>query len=341
MSASSSIPTTRAATFAGQRVCVTGGAGFIGSHLVDALVELDAKVTVIDDLSNSSSERIAALMDGTDRDRVKFIYGSILDPNALAQALHDAETVFHLAAMVAVPLSIEEPERCFAVNATGTARVLEAARDAAALRVIYSASSSAYGDSTTLPLHEDLPTRPLSPYGASKAAGEHIVRAYAQTLGLPALSLRYFNVFGPRQREDSTYAAAIPSFIAAIRDHKPPRIFGDGTASRDFTHVSDIVRANLLAASTTDEHRGDVINIAAGHATTVNDLATTIAEFAGRTDITPEHLPARPGDIKHSYADISAANKLIGYAPLTDLETGIRHTAPAFGLHAATETLNG
>lgn len=315
--------------YVGRRVCVTGGAGFIGGHLVDALLLLGAQVSIIDDLSSSDAEHLAALVESS-RGAARFIYGSILDPDALRDAVARADIVFHLAAMTSVPRSLEEPERTFEVNAMGTVRVVEAARRVAAGRLVYAASSSAYGDDPALPKHESMLPRPISPYGASKLAGESVVRTWACSYGLSALSLRLFNVFGPRQPATGGYAAVIPAFLAQLQEGKRPIIFGDGAATRDFTPVANVVQAMLLAGASPRQWRGEAINIALGRRTSVRDLAIQLARLVDRTDLQPEFKPARTGDILHSYADIRASAELLGFAPVRTFEDGLADTAAWF-----------
>jgi len=308
-----------------RRVCVTGGAGFIGGHILDALVSMGAMVTVIDDLSNSSSEHIASMMDLAP-DRVRFIQGSILDPAAIASALEGAQTVFHLAALGSVPKSVEDPTRTWTVNATGTMRVLMAAQQAGVERAVYSASSSAYGNNPELPKLESMAPEPESPYAAAKFAGESLMRTWSACYGLDTISLRYFNIFGARQDADSAYAAVIPAFVTRYLDGSPPTIFGDGEQTRDFTHVSNAVLANLLGASAKDPLKGRIVNIGAGVRTSVNELASMIAEILGTTNIAPEHEPERVGEVRDSVSAVDLAESLIGYKPTTTIETGLEQT---------------
>jgi UDP-glucose 4-epimerase len=299
---------------------VTGGAGFIGSHLCDALVALGAEVSVIDDLSTGSEENLEAI-----RQSVRFVQGSILDPAALFQATGGARLIFHEAAATSVPASVEHPQRYHEVNATGTLRVLEAARlgTSGETRVISASSSSAYGDRDESPLDETMMPRPLSPYAASKCAGELLLRTYAACYGLSGVSLRYFNVFGARQRPDSPYAAVIPKFAQALIRKDRPVIYGDGMQTRDFTHVSNAVRANLLAGACAAELTGQVVNAACGHSTNLLELLGMMGEILG-VEAEPEHAPPRVGDVLHSQADISRARELLGYEPMMSLEDGLK-----------------
>lgn len=311
--------------YAGRRVCVTGGAGFIGSHVTAALIDLGADVAVIDDLSNSDGRRICSLVDHN-ADRARFVYGSILDPRAMREAVAGARTVFHLAAMNSVPRSFEQPERTFEVNAMGTLRVAEAVRHARAERLVYAASSSAYGDDPAMPKSESMLPRPLSPYAAGKLAGEMVVASWARAYGLSGISLRLFNVFGPHQRAGDAYAAVVAAFCTRILAGQPPIIFGGGAQSRDFTPVASAVRAFLLAGMVREDPRGAVVNIAMGHRITILDLARTIARLADRPAIEPQFREARPGDVPHSLADITKARELLGYEPVGTLEEALIET---------------
>lgn len=326
-----------------RRVVVTGGAGFIGSHLVDALVSLGAHVRVIDDLSNSTASYVADLVE-LEPDRVAFVHGSILDRTAMTDAFslqHRAgkqsdrgPVVFHLAAVGSVPLSIEQPGRAWDVNATGTLRVLEALRAAGGGRVVHSSSSSIYGDrgaSSGEPCQEDMPPCPLSPYAASKLAGEHLLATWSRCYGLESIALRYFNVFGPRQRADSAYAAVIPAFASRMLAGKPPIIYGDGQQTRDFTFVANVVLANLLAGATGTLPDNAVANVGLGRATSLNRLAEQMAEIAGQEsgvegDLTPHHKPPRQGEVRHSLASIERARGLLGYEPFASLREGLAET---------------
>lgn len=329
------------AVLGGSRVCVTGGAGFIGSHLVAALVALGVTVTVIDDLSNATAEHIAELIE-RNPERVRFIRGSILDPMALATATEGARSVFHLAALGSVPKSVDDPARAWVVNATGTMRVLQAAHSAGARRVIFSASSSAYGNNPELPKRESMAPEPESPYAAAKLGGEALCRAWAKCYGIDAVSLRYFNIFGPHQAADSAYAAVIPAFVDAYLRGEKPVIFGDGEQTRDFTHVSNAVYANLLAAVKSDDLGGAVLNIGAGVRTTVNQLASMIASELGTADITAEHRPERVGEVRDSYSSVDLAGSVIGYEPVTALDQGLADTLRWYTQrHAQTGTRGG
>lgn len=312
-------------SYEGRTVCVTGGAGFIGGHLVDGLLALGASVAVIDDLSNASLAHLAERIE-TEPDRLRFVHASILEDAALADALEGCSTVFHLAAMGSVPRSIDDPERAWIVNATGTLRVLKAARAAGVSRVVFAASSSAYGETEQLPKTESMAPSALSPYAASKLAGEHLLESWASAYGLATVSLRYFNVFGPRQPAASAYAAVIPGFCAAIASGARPVIYGDGEQTRDFTYVANAVLATMQAGSENAPREGQVINVGGGRRVSVLELARRIAELTDRPDLVPEHLKARPGDVRHSLADISRARDLLGYRPFVSFEEGLRET---------------
>jgi len=324
--------------YEGRPVCVTGGAGFIGGHLCDALLSLGATIRVIDDLSNSTLDHLGELIE-LEPDRVRFVHGSILDDAALDEALEGAATVFHLGAMGSVPRSVEAPARTFAVNATGTLRVLEAARRAGAARVVGASSSSIYGNQPELPKRETQLPRPLSPYAASKLALEHLFLSYAKTYGMSTIALRLFNVFGPRQPGNSPYSGVIAAFAEKLLHADAPVIFGDGLQSRDFTYVADAVMAFLLAGSVKVPPRGEVINIGTGTSVTMLELARAMANAAGVPHIHPQLQPARPADVKHSLADITKAKELLGYEPAYSLEAGLQDLI-AWRRQAASESTN-
>lgn len=300
-------------------VClVTGGAGFIGSHLVEALVERGETVRVLDNLSTGNRANLERVCD-----RVQLLEGDITDLETVRMVMKDVETVFHQAALASVPRSIANPLATHHACATGTLHILTAAREAGARRVVYAASSSAYGASRKLPKQEDDPTLPLSPYAVAKLTGEHYCAAFAGVYGLETVRLRYFNVYGPRQSPDSPYAAVIPKFIAAMTSGRPPLIHGDGEQSRDFTFVADVVQANLLAAAAPGVS-GKVYNIACGRRTSLLQLVQHLNSLLG-TDLQPEHTDPRPGDVRHSLASIDEACDHLDYEPTTDIVTGLRH----------------
>jgi UDP-glucose 4-epimerase len=311
---------SHAAAYAGESVCVTGGGGFIGSHIVDALEGLGAKVTVIDDFSNGRHANLDRV-----RDRIRVIEASILDAERLAEAMEGARTVFHLAAIGSVPGSLSDPVRYHEVNATGTIRVLEAARHSGAKRLVYSASSSAYGDTPTLPKIETMKPDPRSPYAVTKIAGEHACRAWSLCFGLSTVSLRYFNIFGRRQRPDSQYAAVIPVFANCLRQGQQPTIFGDGQQTRDFTHVDNAVHANLCAGAAAADLRGEMVNIGCGANYTLTEVLDQMNAVLA-TKVLAKFAPARAGDVRDSLASIDRARELIGYEPVRHFADGLRDT---------------
>ena len=257
--------------------------------------------------------------------RANFVPAQIPSPHT---AVHLAYR--HLAALGSVPKSVEEPQRTWSVNATGTLRVLEAARNAPAERVVLAASSSAYGDQPELPKVETQGSQPLSPYATSKLAGELLLSTWSHCYGISTVSMRYFNIFGPRQSADSAYAAVIAAFGKALLAGKPPTIFGDGAQTRDFTFVANAVLATLLGGSSNKPLKGEVMNIGVGKRVSITELAIMMAERAGVPHLRPQYLPARPGDVKHSLADISRARALIGYEPFASLEDGLTETIEWF-----------
>jgi nucleoside-diphosphate-sugar epimerase len=304
--------------FNGCRVLITGGAGFIGSHLAEALSALGASIVVLDDLAGGYEANLAGI------DRVEFINASILDRAAVASCTRDCNYVFHQAALGSVPRSVEQPFRYHEVNVTGTLNVLDAARLAGVRRVMFAASSSAYGETPTLPKIETMAPDPLSPYAANKAACESLCRAYSKSYGLDTAPLRYFNIFGPRQSPDNAYAAVIAAFAKALIAGQNPQIYGDGEQSRDFTFVHNAVHANLLAARLDGQIAGQVINVACGIQISVNELARAMAEGFGRPELTPIYHPERAGDVKHSVADLTRAADVLNYRPIVDFHTGLR-----------------
>jgi UDP-glucose 4-epimerase len=296
---------------------VTGGAGFIGSHLVEALLERGQRVRVLDNFSTGSPANLEAV-----QGRIELIEGDITDMATVRQAMQGAEVVYHQAALASVPRSVANPLATHRVCVDGTLNVLLAARDAKVRRVVYAASSSAYGNSARLPKTETDPTAPLSPYAVAKLAAEHYCAAFSQVYGLETVRLRYFNVFGPRQSPDSPYAAVVPLFIQALTGRKAPTIHGDGEQSRDFTYVADTVQANLLAAEAPGVS-GRVYNVACGRRTTLLEMVGYLNEMLG-TRIAPRHVAARLGDVRHSQADIERAKTDLGYRPTTDVPAGLR-----------------
>jgi nucleoside-diphosphate-sugar epimerase len=304
--------------FAGVPCLVTGGAGFIGSHLAEALLGLGARVAVLDDLSHGSGENLPK--------GARFVRGSLLDERALREATEGAELVFHQAALGSVPRSVEQPELYVRVNVEGTLRLLETARAGNVRRVMFAASSSAYGDQPELPKHEGMATSALSPYAATKLACEALMSAYAGSYALDTVSLRYFNIFGPRQNANSAYAAVIAAFAAALLSGESPRIFGDGLQSRDFTFIDNAVHANLLAARRPNALRGAVVNVATGQRTTLLQLLAGMCDALGMARVGAEHLPPRAGDVLHSQASLARARELLGYSPIVGLTQGLAAT---------------
>jgi nucleoside-diphosphate-sugar epimerase len=305
--------------FKGARALVTGGAGFIGSHLSETLCKLGAQVVVIDDLSGGSRDNLQSF------GPVEFHQGSILDRELLAKCTGGCRYVFHQAALGSVPRSVEQPRLYNDVNTTGTLNVLEASREAKVARVMFAASSSAYGENP-VPWIETMPPMPKSPYAANKLAGEGLLRAWASSYSLDTVSLRYFNIFGPRQNANSAYAAVIAAFASALLGGRQPTIYGDGSQSRDFTFVANAIQANLLAAASERPLRGEVINVGCGGKISVNELAAAMAQALGRPDLKPIHQPPRAGDILHSFADLKRAGELLNYQPIVGFQPGLEQT---------------
>jgi len=306
--------------FEGVRVLVTGGAGFIGSHLVEALTTLGAQVVVLDNLSTGNRDNVALFKPA------EFVRGSILHLDVVRDAVAGCQYVFHEAAMASVPLSVERPREFYDTNVTGTLNVLDAAAAAKVKRLVFAASSSAYGNSEVLPKTESMPPLPLSPYASSKVAGEGLMRAWANCYGLDTASLRYFNIFGPRQTADSAYAAVIAAFAKAMLSGNRPTIFGDGEQSRDFTYVHNAVHANLLAARHEQPVNGDVFNVACGQRVSLNELAAVMRSALNRPDLTPVYQNERAGDVRHSLADLTRVRESLGYEPIVPYEAGLLAT---------------
>jgi len=298
---------------------VTGGAGFIGSHLATALVERGKRVRVLDNLSTGSRQNLAHL-----GGRVELIEGDLLDQATVERAVAGAEVIYHQAALASVPRSVEKPLDTNAACVTGTLQLLDAARRAGVRRVIYAGSSSAYGNQPKMPKSEsDLPS-PLSPYAAAKLAGEYYCRAFTETYGLETVVIRYFNVFGPRQDPHSEYSAVIPLFVTAMLAGRRPTVFGDGRQSRDFTFIDNVVAGNL-AAEHAPEAVGRVFNVACGQQFSLLELIASINRVLG-TNIEPEFAPPRAGDVRESLADISEARAALGYQPAVDFDEGLRRS---------------
>lgn len=300
------------------RVLVTGGAGFIGSHIVDALIARNDEVVVVDDLDTGFGENVDA--------RARLVTGSVADEELVRDAVQGCEVVFHQAAHKAVLRSVERPLITDTVNTHGTLTVLKAALDAGVRRVVHASSSSVYGGATTLPTTEDEPTNPRSPYAVSKLAAEHYCRIFNELYGLETVALRYFNVYGSRQRPDATYAAVIPLFVDALLHGREPIVHGDGLQSRDFTYVTDVVDANLAAAGApSDRCAGRVYNIAGGEASTLLDLLRILGDVLGVAPH-PQFVEPRPGDVRHSRADASAAARDLEFRTRVGLDEGLRLT---------------
>ena len=299
---------------------VTGGAGFIGSHLAAGLAASGARVRIIDDLSTGHRENIEEIGGNID-----FIQGSVADEQLLKKALDGVELVFHEAAIPSVPRSVESPRETHIASVDGTFSLLLAARERGVRRVVYAASSSAYGDQPTLPKTEQMSPDPLSPYAVAKLVGEYYCRAFTRVYGLETVSLRYFNVFGPRQDPGSQYSGVVSRFIATLLSNERPVIYGDGEQSRDFTYIDNVVFANLSAA-TASEASGMIINIANGERITLNQLLSELKDLTGKHDVTAEYRDPRVGDVRHSLADITMAREVLGYESKVGLREGLQRT---------------
>lgn len=307
----------------GRAALVTGGAGFIGSHLTDRLLAEGWAVRVLDDFSSGRERNLEQAAS-----RIELLRGDLRDEALVARAVADVEVVFHQAAVPSVPRSVAEPLRTHAVNVTGTLGLLEAARRAGVRRFVFAASSSAYGDTEELPKVESMPAAPLSPYALQKYAGEVYCRLYHDLYGLETVALRYFNIFGPRQDPQSEYAAVIPRFVTACLRGEPPIVFGDGEQTRDFTYVADAVAANLLAADA-PRAPGAVMNVAGGRRVSLNRLLADVLAITG-AKLVARHEAARPGDVRDSLADLGRARDLLEYAPRVELREGLRRTIESF-----------
>jgi nucleoside-diphosphate-sugar epimerase len=306
----------------GRTFVVTGGAGFIGSNIAEALVRRGDHVRVLDDFSTGTRENLAAAGE------VELVEGDLRDPAAVGRAVAGAEGVFHEAALRSVPRSVDDPTSTNDVNVTGTLNLLMACREAGVRRVVYASSSSAYGDDPTLPKVETLPANPISPYAVAKLAAEHYCRTFARLYGLETVSLRYFNVFGPRQNPESKYSAVIPRFLQLALAGDPLEIHGDGEQSRDFTYIDNVVHGNLLAMDAPDVS-GEVFNVACGTRHSLLAIADAIGTFLGRS-LERAHTAPRPGDVRHTLADIAKAQRLLGYAPRVHFDEGMRRTCEYF-----------
>jgi UDP-glucose 4-epimerase len=301
-----------------KKVLVTGGAGFIGSHLAEGLAGRGWQVTILDDLSTGKRENIAAVLK---QDRVKFVEGSILDVPLLQKLTRNIDYVFHQAAIPSVSRSMDNPLASHEANVTGTLNVLVTARDTGVKKVIYASSCAVYGDTTALPIGEEISPSPQSPYAVTKLAGEYYCQVFEKAYGLATICLRYFNIYGPRQDPDGEYAAVIPRFLKRASEGKSPIIYGDGEQTRDFTFVIDTVEANILAA---ESQACGIFNIGTGISSSVNKLANIILNITG-SKVEPIYEESRAGDIRYSYADISKS-KTFGYEPKYSLEEGLRQT---------------
>ncbi len=305
------------------RCLVTGGSGFIGSHLADALLERGDDVRVLDNFSTGDRGNLMRL-----EREVEIVEGDLRSFERVATAVSGCELIFHQAALPSVPRSLQDPLSTHEVNSTGTLNVLLAARDAGVRRVVYASSSSAYGSVEAEVKREDMPVRPLSPYGVAKYAGEAYCASFSQVYGLSTVALRYFNIFGPRQSPISEYAAVIPNFFAATLLGEPPTIYGDGEQCRDFTYVSNAVQANLCAADAPGVD-GDVFNVGCGARTTINELWSHTRDIA-ESSLEAVYAPARAGDVRVSMADIGQARRRLGYEPSVDLRAGLERTYEQF-----------
>jgi nucleoside-diphosphate-sugar epimerase len=301
------------------RVLVTGGAGFIGSHIAEALVKRGHRVRVLDDFFSGRRENLAAV-----KADVEILRGDCAELRSAQRAVKGIEVVYHEGAIPSVPRSVADPLRSRRANGTATLTMLLAARDAGVRRFVYASSSSVYGDTPTLPKRETMTPNPLSPYAAEKLSGEHYLRIFHRLFGLETLSLRYFNIFGPRQDPTSQYSGVISRFATALIGGEQPVIFGDGLQSRDFTYVANVVDANLRAL-TARHLEGDAVNIATGHRVTLRALLARMAAILGRSP-KARHEPGRAGDVRHSLADVSKARRLLGYRPRWELDEGLEKT---------------
>ncbi len=303
---------------------VTGGAGFIGSHIVRALLEQDAAVRVLDNFSSGKRKNLEGLKNSKNGGRFEIVEGDLRDASIVADAVRDVEVIFHEAAFVSVPESMEKPQDCFDVNISGTSTLFEAARKAGVHRAVIASSAAVYGDSDALPLKEDTPLRPLSAYAVSKRVDEMYAQLYTNSFGLEVVALRYFNVYGPRQRPDSMYAAAVPIFIRRLRDGQPITVFGDGGQTRDLVFVGDVVRANLIAS----EHlsaAGRIFNICTGKSTRILDLLDVLFRLFPNSP-KPGFASPRVGDIYKSFGSSACAEKTIGFQAQTSLADGLKET---------------
>ncbi|MBM4278767.1 MAG: SDR family oxidoreductase [Deltaproteobacteria bacterium] len=307
------------------KALVTGGAGFIGSNLTEALLKMGHQVRVLDDFSTGKKENLAY---NEAYPFLELVEGDIRDVTTCQKAMEGIEYVFHQAALPSVQRSVEDPLTSNAVNTGGTLNLLVAARDAGVRRLIYAASSSAYGDTPTLPKHEEMVPSPLSPYALQKFTGEVYGRLFFELYGLETISLRYFNIFGPKQDPNSIYSAVIPRFIDALVSGRPPVIYGDGEQSRDFTYIDNVVHANLLAMNAV-RTQGEVVNVACGRRVSLNQLVKILQDIIG-SHVSPRYEETRQGDVRHSLADIKRVKTLLNYDPKVGIEEGLRRTVEYF-----------
>jgi nucleoside-diphosphate-sugar epimerase len=307
----------------GKKIVVTGGAGFIGSHTVDALIERGAKVVVIDDLSSGKMENIVH-----HGKKIEFHKTDITDHDSLKKIFDGAYAVLHLAALSVVPRSIKHPFETNQINIGGTLSVFLAGKEAKVDRIVYASSSSVYGNTPTMPKVETMQPKPISPYAVQKYADELYANAYYALDGLKTIGLRYFNVFGPRQNPDSEYSAVIPKFIQMVKKGTNPTIFGDGTQARDFTYIENVVDANILAIGAEDGF-GEVFNVGTGKQVSLNELVETLGKIMGNK-ISPQYLPVRVGDVKNSLSDISKARAKLGYRPAVSFKQGLEKTVKSY-----------
>lgn len=310
------------------RYLVTGGAGFIGSNTVDELVRRGHGVVVLDDLSSGKEDNLAEV-----RSKITFMKGSITDIEAVQKAMVQADYVIHLAARTSVPRSVKDPVDTNRINVDGTLNVLVAARDNKVKRIVFAASSSAYGDTPTLPKSEDMQPVPISPYGVSKYVGELYAQTFGRCYGLENVCLRYFNIFGPRQDPDSPYSGVLSRFSAAFLDSTPPVVFGDGEQTRDFTYVDNAVLANTLACEAPSAS-GRTFNVGTGHAVSLNQVLQMLQKASGKT-LETKYEPSREGDIRDSLADIRLAKEFLGYEPAVLFEEGLERTYAWYQAHHA------
>jgi UDP-glucose 4-epimerase len=301
------------------KVLVTGGGGFIGSHVVDRLLSDGHDVRVLDNFATGRRENLLHVLDD-----IEVVEGDIQSYERVSNAVRGCGAVLHEAALPSVPRSVQDPLTSNATNVTGTLNVLLAARDAGVGRIVYASSSSIYGANPELPKHEGLLPQPISPYAVAKLAGEGFCRSFHEVWGLETVALRYFNVFGPRQDPLSQYAAVVPRFITALMDGRPPSVFGDGEQTRDFTYVGNAVEGTVLAMSA-EGAAGKVFNVAAGSRTSLNELLRTLERLSGR-GVEPSYEDARPGEVRHSQADVSAAERGLGFRPRFSVEEGLEET---------------